>query len=273
MRSPWNTVWPPRSVLAADRSHARGLLGRGLIAQSRFARQAPSPSRRPEVEAGGGRGAKGTGAKGARPAAPTRSVTGPRLRTPLRILGGHDLDANIDGVRPPRHRRAAPGAHAPSCWVRWRHRRHWQPLPHAASTRGYGHGSSRAAVAGGASPGRCSPASRARSAEGIRHGDWSAFRRHRLPEDDGEADEFASRTGRYQWLGDHEDRLPARRRPSAADTAHGDLVPASTVALPFAVRGRRARRSLRGSCIVSRIRAGAVPGHIAAVRTAFFAVP
>ena len=43
--------------------------------------------------------------------------------------------------------------------------------------------------------------------QGIRHGDWSAFRRHRLPEDDGEADEFASRTGRYQWLGDHEDRL------------------------------------------------------------------
>ena len=42
---------------------------------------------------------------------------------------------------------------------------------------------------------------------GFRHGDWSAFRCHRFPEDDGEADEFASRTGRYQWLGDQEDRL------------------------------------------------------------------
>ena len=42
---------------------------------------------------------------------------------------------------------------------------------------------------------------------GLRHGDWSAFGRFRFPEDDGEADEFASRTGRYQWLGDHEDRL------------------------------------------------------------------
>ena len=42
---------------------------------------------------------------------------------------------------------------------------------------------------------------------GFRHGDWSAFRRHGFPEDDGEADEFASRTGRYQWLGDQEDRL------------------------------------------------------------------
>ena len=42
---------------------------------------------------------------------------------------------------------------------------------------------------------------------GFRHGDWSAFGRHRFPEDDGEADVFASRTGRYQWLGDHEDRL------------------------------------------------------------------
>ena len=42
---------------------------------------------------------------------------------------------------------------------------------------------------------------------GLRHGDWSAFGRFRFPEDDGEADEFASRTGRYQWLGDHEERL------------------------------------------------------------------
>ena len=42
---------------------------------------------------------------------------------------------------------------------------------------------------------------------GFRQGDWSAFRRHRFPQDDGESGEFASRTGRYQWLGDVEDRL------------------------------------------------------------------
>ena len=42
---------------------------------------------------------------------------------------------------------------------------------------------------------------------GLRRGDWSAFGRFRFQDDDGEADEFASRTGRYQWLGDHEDRL------------------------------------------------------------------
>ena len=42
---------------------------------------------------------------------------------------------------------------------------------------------------------------------GLRHGDWSAFRGHDLPRDDGEMDEWAARTGRYAWLGDHEDRL------------------------------------------------------------------
>jgi len=42
---------------------------------------------------------------------------------------------------------------------------------------------------------------------GVRHGDWSAFRGHRFPEDGGELDEWAARTGRYEWLGDHEDRL------------------------------------------------------------------
>ena len=42
---------------------------------------------------------------------------------------------------------------------------------------------------------------------GLRHGDWSAFRRHRFPENTREIAEFGSRTGRYQWLGDHEDRL------------------------------------------------------------------
>ena len=42
---------------------------------------------------------------------------------------------------------------------------------------------------------------------GLRHRDWSAFGRHEFPDDDGDIDEFASRTGRYEWLGDLEDRL------------------------------------------------------------------
>ena len=41
---------------------------------------------------------------------------------------------------------------------------------------------------------------------GIRHRDWSAFARHELAQDDGDIDEWASRTGRYEWLGDLEDR-------------------------------------------------------------------
>ena len=44
-------------------------------------------------------------------------------------------------------------------------------------------------------------------ARGLRHGDWSAFGRHRFPEDGGELDEWSSRTGRYQYLADIEDRL------------------------------------------------------------------
>ena len=42
---------------------------------------------------------------------------------------------------------------------------------------------------------------------GVRHGDWSCFRGHRSPDDRGETDEWAARTGRYAWLGDHEERL------------------------------------------------------------------
>ena len=37
---------------------------------------------------------------------------------------------------------------------------------------------------------------------GFRHGDWSAFRNHEFPEDDGDIDEWSSRTGRYQYLAD-----------------------------------------------------------------------
>ncbi len=42
---------------------------------------------------------------------------------------------------------------------------------------------------------------------GLRHRDWSAFARHEFGHDDGDIDEWASRTGRYEWLGDLEDRL------------------------------------------------------------------
>ncbi len=37
--------------------------------------------------------------------------------------------------------------------------------------------------------------------------DWSAFGDHDFPRDDGDLDEWSSRTGRYQYLADMEDRL------------------------------------------------------------------
>ncbi len=37
--------------------------------------------------------------------------------------------------------------------------------------------------------------------------DWSAFSGYELPEDDGDVDEFISRTGRYSSLGEMEDRM------------------------------------------------------------------
>ncbi len=42
---------------------------------------------------------------------------------------------------------------------------------------------------------------------GFRHHDWSAFYRYELPEDDGEIDEWLSRTGRYSSLRDMEEEL------------------------------------------------------------------
>ena len=42
---------------------------------------------------------------------------------------------------------------------------------------------------------------------GFRHHDWSAFSRYELPEDDGEMDEWLSRTGRYASLRDMEEEL------------------------------------------------------------------
>ena len=40
---------------------------------------------------------------------------------------------------------------------------------------------------------------------GFRHGDWSAFNRHELPEGDGERFDWATKTGRYAWRRDLED--------------------------------------------------------------------
>lgn len=42
---------------------------------------------------------------------------------------------------------------------------------------------------------------------GFRHHDWSAFSRYERPEDDGEMDEWLSRTGRYSSLRDMEEEL------------------------------------------------------------------
>ncbi len=42
---------------------------------------------------------------------------------------------------------------------------------------------------------------------GFRHRDWSAFHAYEFPDDDGDLDEWSSRTGRYQYLRDREDRL------------------------------------------------------------------
>ena len=42
---------------------------------------------------------------------------------------------------------------------------------------------------------------------GFRRRDWSSFSVYELPEDDGEVDEFALRTGPYSWLREMEDQL------------------------------------------------------------------
>ena len=41
---------------------------------------------------------------------------------------------------------------------------------------------------------------------GFRHGDWSAFGRCEFAEDNGDRFDWATRTGRYAWLRDFEDR-------------------------------------------------------------------
>ncbi len=42
---------------------------------------------------------------------------------------------------------------------------------------------------------------------GFRHSDWSAFSGYELPEDDGDMEEWAMRTGRYSWLREMEEKL------------------------------------------------------------------
>ena len=41
---------------------------------------------------------------------------------------------------------------------------------------------------------------------GCRYGDWSAFGRYQLPEESGDRFDWATKTGRYAWLRDPEDR-------------------------------------------------------------------
>ena len=41
---------------------------------------------------------------------------------------------------------------------------------------------------------------------GFRHGDWSAFGGYELPEESGDRFDWSTRTGRYAWLRDAEDR-------------------------------------------------------------------
>ncbi len=41
---------------------------------------------------------------------------------------------------------------------------------------------------------------------GLRHGDWSAFGGYELPEDSGDRFDWSTRTGRYAWLRDLDDR-------------------------------------------------------------------
>ena len=47
---------------------------------------------------------------------------------------------------------------------------------------------------------------------GLRHGDWSAFGRCELPEEGGDRFDWSTRTGRYAWLRDVEDRDAERPR-------------------------------------------------------------
>ena len=41
---------------------------------------------------------------------------------------------------------------------------------------------------------------------GFRYGDWSAFGRYELPEEGGDRFDWSTKTGRYAWLRDVEDR-------------------------------------------------------------------
>ena len=48
---------------------------------------------------------------------------------------------------------------------------------------------------------------------GFRHGDWSAFNRHELPEGDGERFDWATKTGRYAWRREPGRAGASRSRP------------------------------------------------------------
>ena len=50
---------------------------------------------------------------------------------------------------------------------------------------------------------------------GLRHGDWSAFHRHELPDGKEEDFEWSSRTGRYAWRRDVEEEELFGQDPDA----------------------------------------------------------
>ena len=50
---------------------------------------------------------------------------------------------------------------------------------------------------------------------GFRHGDWSAFHRHELPDGRDERFEWATRTGRYAWRRELEEQELHDRGPDA----------------------------------------------------------
>ena len=67
---------------------------------------------------------------------------------------------------------------------------------------------------------------------GFRHRDRSAFHGYEFPEDDGDLDEWASRTGLYSYLRDREERLlhddDHLRNHESPEPAHRPSMPASS---------------------------------------------
>ena len=186
----------PSSLLGPRESGSPATVARGCHGRA---------SRRPEVEAGLERGEGQEGRRG------PRSLP---ANDPGAMMEGMTMTrTSTEASRPDTGRRGA-----------WRARALvLGPLAMAAlaTAAALGFGTDTALLGplwlAAQSPGRCSPASRARSARVLRHGDWSAFGRHELPD---------GRDDRIDWIS--EDRCvrvsadpgrprsaAARRRPSA----------------------------------------------------------